>query len=530
MIDFIRLQLKLTYGANKNDNKLSTILTVLLGLIVAGVFLAMIYFLSQMLYVNLKVSPQQLSIIFITAIELVLTVIGVTLHMKRLYRPADLNITARFPISTFKLYLSNIILIYINLLIFSFLLFTPVMVLLGVATGAISVKFVFAILLGVFFAPMVPFALSTLISIPVMWILSLLEHKNIVKLLIFIAFVVLFFVLYDQILTMLANFFIHKNIGTESSNVWLNIINGMNGWYNPCFWLANIFFVNGFWAGFGVTLALFVGLSAIGISCAKPLYNKVVRNSLEGGDKKHIQKTKVDGLSATSAMFRHGFMEIIRNKTFAYFYLGIAIATPVMVFFCDRLVTLVGQSTIGGKISFGASTLVISCFMAMISAFASISISMEGKQFYITKMVPVKYSKQLLMKAVQNLLVSTGASLLSCIVIVSLKFVTPVQAIVLFVLNLLLAMGFVFNGINLNLANPNLKYKASGEIDEINITVMMLLGFILSAIIGAGAIALPFIIDFVWTYVIVFAVVIVYLLINVLVFIFTANKKYRMLG
>ena len=74
-----------------------------------------------------------------------------------------------------------------------------------------------------------------------------------------------------------------------------------------------------------------------------------------------------------------------------------------------------------------------------------------------------------MIKGLVNLIVSTGALLISCIVIVSLGFVTVGQVFVIFGCSLLLSVGFVANGLNLNLANPNVSLKSNGEFNEANI-------------------------------------------------------------
>ena len=198
-----------------------------------------------------------------------------------------------------------------------------------------------------------------------------------------------------------------------------------------------------------------------------------------------------------------------------------------MVFFCNRLVTQVGQAQIGANINFGASLLVISTFMALISAFSGAVLSMEKKNFYITKLIPIKYKKQLLIKALLNLSVSVGALLVSCIILMVLKFVSVAEMAILIFTEIALSVGFVFNGMNLNLINPNLRLKANGEADEINITIMMMIGMFLSALLGAASIILPFMLNLTLTYVIVDAVVLVYMIVNVLGFVVGADKRYR---
>ena len=95
---------------------------------------------------------------------------------------------------------------------------------------------------------------------------------------------------------------------------------------------------------------------------------------------------------------------------------------------------------------------------------------------------------------------------------------------------ILLAVGAVFNGVNLNLANPNLKPKANGEAEEINITYMLLIGLAVAAILGACSIIFPKTPEgggATTAYLIAVAVTVVYSVINMLVFWFTADKKYR---
>ena len=230
--------------------------------------------------------------------------------------------------------------------------------------------------------------------------------------------------------------------------------------------------------------------------------------------------------SAAAAMFRHQFKEILRTRSYAYFYLGIAVTTPVMVFFCNRLVNEVGEAQLGEIVNFGASVLVMTAFMGLISAFSAAAVSMEGERFYITKIVPVSYRAQLAVKGALNLAVSFGALLVSCVIVASLGFVSIGQTLIIGATEFVLAAGFVLNGLNLNVANPNVKPKANGEIDEINVSFMMFIGVFISAAAGALAIILPFFWDIAWVYLLLAGVALVYAGVNLIVFILTASKRY----
>ena len=531
MREFIRLQLKLKWGLNRNNKKTSAIMTSVAALLAVAVVLALVYVLSFALKATtLSPAPKQLAQLYLAIILVGLTVAATGMQIKRLYRPADILITARFPISPFKLFLSYLILNYIDLSVYSAVLCLPVMLVYGFAMGCMGFTYVMGVLLGAIFMPIVPFALSVFIAVPVVYLTSLLEKYGVARLVLFAVVLVGCFVLYDYILTALAQFFIHgKNWEAGTLEIWGKILSALDAYYDPAYYLGNMIFFDRFWLGFGVILGAGAALIAGGAAMAYAVCGKLRAKALENGFGGYARRTSIDGYGSSRAIFRYGFKEIMRTKTYSYFYFGVAISTPVMVFFCDRLVKIVGEAYVGVGLNFGASMLVISVFMAMICSFTGSVLSMEGKNFYITKLVPVEYRTQLLVKAFLNIGVGAVALLISAAVLGFLHFVNAVEMTVLIVTEVLLIVGFVFNGINLNLANPNLRPKANGEADEINITYMLMIGLVVAACIGASSIIFPRAegIGATWAYVAAVGIGLVYAAINFVIFWFTADKKYR---
>ena len=526
MLGFIRLQMKLRWGRESGGDKKSAVLSVAMGVLTIAVALALVYLFTGVLQEGVSgFGAQEISVLFIAVMQVVLAVTGVGMTVRWMFRPADLKITARFPLSPFQIFLANLLLVYINLQIYAAILYIPVMLAFGFALGTVTVKFVFGLLLSTVFAPMIPFALSTLISLPVMFLMSVLEHRNIVKLAVFIVVLAGFFVLYNYILTFLADYFIYKTV-TDSVGIWEKILKALNSPFDLSVCLKGLLFFESAGKSAGILLGIFAAVSAAGIALAKPEYDAVRRNALESGGRAFPRRTRLNGDGVFAAMFKHEFKEILRTRVYAYFYLGIAVATPVMVFFCNRLVDEVGKAQMGDMISFGASMIVITAFVALINAFSAASLSREGPCFFITKIIPVSYRTQLMIKGLVNLIVSTGALLISCIVIVSLGFVTVGQVFVIFGCSLLLSVGFVANGLNLNLANPNVSLKSNGEFNEANIALMMIVGVFLSAAIGAASVILPFFIPMGFVYSVIGAFALVYAGANFAVFWLTARKKY----
>lgn len=528
MREFIRLQLKLKWGLNRNNSKKNAIMTAVSASIAALIALALVWGLTYVLGANIDFSPKQLSVFFLTIVMIGLTFVAIGMQINRLYSPGDLKITARFPISPFKIFVSYLILNYIDLMVYSAIVLLPMMLVFGWAIGCISFTFFIGIVLSIVVFPIIPFGISIIIAIPVMQIRSLLKKHNVVKLIFFILALIAVFSAYYYVLTVLAKFFIHRNWEEGTLGVWSGLIGGLNILYNPATQISNIMFFENFWLGLAILLGSGFVLISIGVVIAKFVYSKVRTRELEGFGGVNSRITKLDNLSSSKAIFKHSFFEILHTNSYSYFYLGVAISTPVMVFFCNRLVTMVGEASIGKGINFGAAMLVTAVFMVLISSFSASVLSVEGKNFYITKIIPVSFRKQLLVKGILYVAVSLVALTISDIVMIALEFVSAAEIAVLTAGQALFVVGLVFNGFNLNLVNPNLKPKANGEAEEINLTFMLFIGLFISAIFGMICIILPKVsIQIEIVYILIISLCAVYALINLFVFWFTANKKYK---
>ena len=94
-----------------------------------------------------------------------------------------------------------------------------------------------------------------------------------------------------------------------------------------------------------------------------------------------------------------------------------AVAAPIMVYYCNNLAVEFGSASVGPKIVPGLSLLVIIIFSTMIVSFAATTISREGSEFYLTKIIPMKYSTQVISKFVLYSVVAVISVTLSTLAI-----------------------------------------------------------------------------------------------------------------
>ena len=114
MLGFIRLQMKLRWGRESGGDKKSAVLSVAMGVLTIAVALALVYLFTGVLQEGVSgFGAQEISVLFIAVMQVVLAVTGVGMTVRWMFRPADLKITARFPLSPFQIFLANLLLVYI---------------------------------------------------------------------------------------------------------------------------------------------------------------------------------------------------------------------------------------------------------------------------------------------------------------------------------------------------------------------------------------------------------------------------------
>lgn len=540
---YIKLQTKLSFTPNKTTTIAKKIIRYALDAIIFAFFLFIIFVFSRDLTQQTTfVKGQDTTIVFFTIAQLAILIASIAMQIKRLYKPTDLRIILTFPLTPLQRYIGEIIAIYIKISILSFALFYPFLLVFGGATKLLSVGYIFLALVSTILMPLLPFALSLVISVPFMYLSNYLSNKNVVKLILFILLFTAILIAYGIILNFMSDFFVHAKTTKEINEAIARFLKGMNQWYNP-FAYVNVIciaqYINSpaiIGGSIGIFLAFILAFGSLGIFITKTLYYKFTSspNALEGdGSIKNI-KSKFN--SPYGSMFIQQLKQIIRTPAYAYFYLGVAITMPVMTYLLNDIIMKVGQAEVGSTAFFGFGLLILCIIVSLVGSFAATAISREGKQLYITKMVPLGYRKQLLTKGSINFMVSFIGMLLCFIVMGTTAMKSeanpsgldvPSFWMLCAIVTVFLA-GITFNGMNLNLARP--KYDVvNGQTSESNVVLQLIIGIIITTIISIVAIITPALAKNSMLVVqgIILGSVALYAGINILIFFLTAEKKYR---
>lgn len=529
IMSYVCLHFKLMFKRDKTQDKKSNIITSIMGVVTFVVLLFLVKYLFDIISSQflIDLTYQQFSACILTIIEIVLIIVGITMEVKSFLKQQDIKITARFPMSNIELFVAQLLIVYINLFAIGVIAFLPIMLMYGWAVNIISTTFIFGIILASILLPILPFAIATLLVVPAMYILTLLDNKNILKLILFLLILCFAFILYNILLNFLADFYVHQRVDSTIYNSVVTFVKLLNNKWNVFAYINNLMYFDNVLLSFAIIILTTIVVSPLGFLASIPAYSKVRRNILEGNKSIFEKMTKIADDKPFVAILKKEIKTVVRTSTYAYFYLGICIITPVMVFLTNSLVQKVGSAQMGGNIAFGISLIVVLAFMCMINTFSASAISREGKEFYITKIVPVDFRVQLIAKGTLNFALSFLALVVSVVILLSMEFISIVQGLIVFFVSMFLAVGIILNGLNINVSHPHIKTNNQGEESQTNTTLILFISFALSAILGLIAIIFSFFINFSTIYLILLSISIIYFAINILIFIFTTNKKYN---
>lgn len=523
--------LKLEFLSNmsrfKDDKLFSRIRRGLVTLIGALIMAALFLFsINAVMKVFLAVNLQhEFLTIFCAFMMLVFFVLGIITVTKTFYLKINLSML-KLPVSGTEIFAAKCIYAFLRQLMFSFLIALPVFVLFGIKTAQSAIFYVL-LLPNIVFLPVIPFLLSILLSVPVMWIIRTFKNKFLVlfafyTLLLVAAFVAYIFAL-KFVLQILetgdfANFFDANTIATIkrfSSYLYLPIL------------LKNSLLFYNFWRSAAINIAIVCVLGLLVYWFASKCYLKVIYSNAQ--EKTFSKKTKVKFASESKALFSKEFKNIFRSTNYSFQYLTIVITTPLMVYFSSEVASSVVSPMMGGGIIPGIVVLVMVMFLSMGTSFSATSITREGGNFFLTKIIPVKFTKQVAVKFAIYVFISIPAIFLSCFVLALAGFIDYLAAFLIGTALSFVTVGSICHSILLDVKRPQFNFLENGEISSSNknISASIGLGFAIAVLMGVGGIVVSFFVNIPAMYLVLFGFGIPFAAIESFRLFFHLEKRYN---
>lgn len=419
-----RLDLKSRYGISPDEGKLKKFAqfgNMLFFVLVYAVLVVGIYYLSNVFVTRSGLRIEFLVIIATFTIALA-TIISTSTVIKNLYQNGDNEMLLRFPVSGKEILVAKSVYCYLHNLVTCLLTMLPFYISFGVVTHA-SVGDYFAYIGIVLLSTFLPFFIANIIAVPVMKVMNLVKNQFLLVLIFTIIVVCAVFVFYLVSLSNVLKYLKNSNQTIFSADMIARYKHFAQNAY-PFNWYAEI--INGRkYAGLSSGqyalrfLYMFLINGALGVGAyfvTTREYYKTILYGIETQKASFKKKIKDVRRPVWYALFRREFYLILRSFNYSFQYFAMACAAPVMVFFCNRLAASMGTESVGASIMPGLTLMVIVIFVTIIVSFASTCISREGNCFYHTKIIPVSYTNQILVKFLLYSMTGTLSVALSCAV------------------------------------------------------------------------------------------------------------------
>lgn len=504
----LRLELRSRFGSRVETpvkTHIGRALNILFTLIVYGILVLGIYYLADMFIVRSELRYEFL--VFSTVFTMVIaTAVAIGNVVKNLYMSGDNELLLRFPVNGAEILIAKSIYCFIHNLIINALLILPFYIVFGVVTKA-GAGYYFASIGVMILAVLLPYFVANLVAIPVMILTNFVKNQFLLVLIILIGLICAGFILYMTALKGILNYLGEEQVNLFSGAMILQYRSVAAKCY-PFKWYATL--LSGTPYGFsgaevGLSfLYIFLMTAAVGVAAyfvTAKFYYKTILNGIETEKVSFHRKTPNTCRTIFGTLLHREFYLILRSFNYSFQYLAMAVAAPVMVYYCNDLAATMGKDSVGAAIVPGLTLMVIIIFVAIIVSFASTSISREGNAFYHTKIIPVSYTVQVSVKLFLYAIVATASVVLSCIVVAAAfgteqagNLLSPLDIGCIFAISEMTVLSLTCLAIWADVRSPIFNVVGDGELVSANknLALSLLVGILVAVVYGAVAMILGF--------------------------------------
>lgn len=400
--------LKRLLGFDFKKSKTKAILigiAILYALVVfVGAIGFMFFNLGELLH---DIGQTEMMLSFLTVYSIGLSIMIVLLRASGyLFYYKDYDILAPLPIHPRTILLSKISVMMIMLYFSSFLFTLPIVFSYFYWTGFNIIGFIFY-LIGFIFLPLVPVIVMSFLSLLIAMATAKFRHSKLISIII----------LFAATIGLLVGSFSVNEVDTNPLTGQINLFSGISNAYPPFEW-----FINAIHQQSIIDLLLLVGTHGIALFLFIVLLQSLVQKTNQRGVRSNIRKNnkeiKYQEQSVLKTLVQKEFKKYFNSILYAV-NSGIG---PVMLivlsvaslFYRSQIEDVLAQMA-GVDMDIEILILAFISFCIAMTYTPAISLSLEGKNFWIIKSLPIKAETVVLSKIVFNLILCVPIAITSII-------------------------------------------------------------------------------------------------------------------
>lgn len=505
--------------AEKRKRKIvSQVLSYLLIIAFSTLF-SLFFVVAFKIMGNEELVVGQLSLIFLI-LTIILFFFSLSLLLKRVFLFKKKETLSYIPVKKSEIYFAKLIYCFVKVEFLNIILTLPAVVSFLIVYG-FAVEFYFIAVALLLIVPLFPFAVANLVLIPTMYVLNFFKDKHILSLILTIAIVLVLFYFYMQFVFSIAEILLLQKGIVE--NLLERVIEFCENKYLPTCLLACVILKLSPIKNLLIYFAVSIVILIVSILILAKSYNAIFVSSLSKKTSARIIKTKSKKRNSFTAYFVLEIKELFRNSSMLFTYVGMAVAMPFMVVYCNKFIIDFAVEQIGTSIIAGTVLFVILLFVSIICSPVSLFISKEGDRFWILKTNPNGIKIPLFAKSLVGIFFSSSSLIATLLTVCLLGHISWTFGAIIFAIALIYIIALVSIGLICNLKMPNVFYAEKENTS--NMLIMLLFGFLMSSGIGVFAIIKSFTMEISAILNICLAIVSAVAIISIVI-LFTQYKRY----
>lgn len=512
-------QYKINYllKANKTDRaKYIGIAAAVIWSLIA--FSGIIYSYFSMIATPLKQIGQLDIILYQVYAMVFFIVLGTSIYKSQgmLFGIKDFDSLISLPITKTQILISKLTELYLNNIIFVLILVIPSYV-VYYKNSEVSSLFYINLLVLTLFMPLIPIVIASILGLAVAFISSKMKNTNLFMI-VGTAIMIVAFMILPQLFS--------RNIETIIANS-----EGISSIIGKILPQANLV-VSALKESNYIDLMLFIGISTIIFAVFSVFMSRIFVDI----NKRFTEKYKKNNFKMKTLKTSSPLIALLKKEFSRYFsspiYVINTLIMPIIltigfilmnIFAKDMINSILAQEIFPRDYLVGLVVLAISS-LSVIQPTTAVSISLEGKNFWIIKSLPIKFKDIIMSKALVNMIVFIPLNIINSFLAMSILHTSFVEGILILIIPVVVTIYMSFLGLIINILFPRFDFNSDTQIVKQSLSVIMVM------IVGI----IPFILG-IYLYNILSINIIMYLIISLIalmlltgiciLFIMTKGKK-----
>ena len=422
--------------------------------------------------------------IVVSAVQLIILFFGMVYMLPYLFFSKDSEFLQSLPLKKSVVFMAKFTLVYINELLISVAVLLPFLITVGIVSALnqifIPVVFYINAIIIIILTPVLPLTVVSVIAFPFIYIINALKNKPFISTVISTLFTVMFFVPVFFLSYGLNSAFSFEMSGDFVINEsFKEVLNWFHNYMYPNNLICNSMLlesgIGGYFLSLIIYLALSFGFVFISIAISSLLYGRALSMNIEGakGKKKTAKREKEFKTTKNTVFYlaKYNLKSLFKEPVFAMNIFSMPIMNIIVIsFFCWIFTQQTGtiNQTAGDYFDFNFFTLgmcvyILSLTLSTGNYLAITPASIEGKNFYLIKTLPISYGEFVKSKLILADGLSIITIILASIPLWCLGRQNILNSILFPVVLILYALGINRFGLYFDFKNPRLNWSNYSE-------------------------------------------------------------------